>query len=282
MPEVAPFTSPKSRFVADVTEQSYAPQITMYTSAFRDRLVRQILARINPYQRAKFCCSENLSISSQLYPVPDIRILWIWLSNMSIEQLGLRALDISCHASPSKNEAIPAFRRTSSAPGCLSTSTQHNLENYRPSQPPSSIETASIRSTSELRHLRALRDTRIRKIRKDDHPRTFSRSKSSGFHDISSFVRTVQDQDKIISRNCDSHESVFSNGVREREGTSSNCSLNDASPNDIAYCFSCLTAHDAAAIGVDMPSHRPMDSLELVSWNLASPNNNPFEFWVRG
>jgi len=31
---------------------------------------------------------------------------------------------------------------------------------------------------------------------------------------------------------------------------------------------------------VDIPSHRPMDSLELVTWNLASPNNNPFEFWV--
>jgi hypothetical protein len=24
-----------------------------------------------------------------------------------------------------------------------------------------------------------------------------------------------------------------------------------------------------------------MDPLELVTWNLASPNNNPFEFWVR-
>ena len=52
-------------------------------------------------------------------------------------------------------------------------------------------------------------------------------------------------------------------------------------PKDFSCCFSCLTAHDAAAIGVDMPSHRPMDSIELVTWNLASPNNNPFEFWVR-
>ncbi len=67
------------------------------------------------------------------------------------------------------------------------------------------------------------------------------------------------------------------NGVCGCAYISRNCSPDDASPEDT----SCLTAHDAAAIGVDMPSHRPMDSLELVTWNLASPNNNPFEFWVR-
>ena len=57
--------------------------------------------------------------------------------------------------------------------------------------------------------------------------------------------------------------------------------LNDESQIQTVCSFAHLTAHDAAAIGVDMPSHRPMDSLELVTWNLASPNNNPFEFWVR-
>ncbi len=39
-------------------------------------------------------------------------------------------------------------------------------------------------------------------------------------------------------------------------------------------------SHNAATIDEGISSHRPMDSLELVTWNLASPNNNPFEFWV--
>jgi hypothetical protein len=41
------------------------------------------------------------------------------------------------------------------------------------------------------------------------------------------------------------------------------------------------SVHKTHDCSLDSPSHRPVDSFELVSWNLASPNNNPFEFWVR-
>ena len=96
--------------------------------------------------------------------------------------------------------------------------------------------------------------------------------------DILSFVHTVKNQDEITSS--DSHGCVCFND--DRICIPGNESLNGATSTHAVCCFSHVTVHDAAAIGVDIPSHRPMDSLELVTWNLASPNNNPFELWVRG
>jgi hypothetical protein len=185
---------------------------------------------------------------------------------------------------------IPAFRRTFSAPGCLSPSTQKKIENHQSWESTQnfrlvndSASGAESRSTSELRHLRALHDTRNLKIQKDDYPCTFTRSRSCGFEEISLSVRTIKDQDDavMISSESYSQEGMCSIDACGCTCESSNCSLNDASTDANSRCFSGLTAHDAAALGVHIPSHRPTDSLEFVTWNLASPNNNPFEFWVR-
>jgi hypothetical protein len=205
---------------------------------------------------------------------------------IELQQISLSALDISSYACPSQRlevEMIPAFRRTCSAPGCLSTSTQENIEIHRSWENNhlrcnDNSSCAESRSTSELRHLRALRDTRRRKIKKDAYPRTFSRSRSCGFEDISD-ISSYKDQEAILTSESRSHGGMLTKNYAC--GSSSNCSLNDASPDAESCCFSGLTAHDAAALGVDIPSHRPTDSLEFVTWNLASPNNNPFEFWVR-
>jgi hypothetical protein len=207
---------------------------------------------------------------------------------MTIEQpLCFRALDISCHASQRLElEIMPAFRRTSSAPGCLSTSTEKDIEIHRSWDSAQNSRFANdngccteTSSTSKSRHLKTLHDTKI--IKADDYPCTFSRSRSCGFEDISSYVRTIKDQDAIRSGDSHLHGGMCSNDACGYACITSNCSLNDSSKDANSCCFSGLTAHDAAALGVDIPSHRPTDSLEFVTWNLASPNNNPFEFWVR-
>jgi hypothetical protein len=198
--------------------------------------------------------------------------------------VGHCALHISFHAPAShvlKGEAMPTFRRTCSAPGHISTSTQEKPAIH------SAIGNALVSHeistlTSELIDPGALLDNTTN--REEQSPSIFSRSRSCGFEtlhigmeDISSFVLSVQDQDAIISCKRQPHGEVCSNDDRGCACISSNDSLNDsASPNDTSCCIS-----SAGCPSVDIPSHRPMDPLELVTWNLASPNNNPFEFWVR-
>jgi hypothetical protein len=192
--------------------------------------------------------------------------------------VGHRALYISFHAPASrslKGEAMPTFRRTCSAPGHISTSTQKKPAIY----PAMGNALVSHETSSELNDAGALLDNTTN--REEQSPSIFSRSRSCGFEtphigmeDISSFVLSVQDQDAIISCKRPPHREVCSNDDRGCACIASNDSLNDsASPNGTSCCFSCPS--------VDIPSHRPMDPLELVTWNLASPNNNPFEFWVR-
>jgi hypothetical protein len=212
---------------------------------------------------------------------------------MTIQQpLCYRALDISCFAPPSQcceDESIITFRRTSSAPGLLPTSTIEMHPSWERAHYSSADQDATSAESkltyftiSEVRGIRGLHENR--KIKEENYEITLTRSRSCGFEPsyvgregISSFVRRIKNQDAVMSSNYNSH-GEFPKHVCGCACISSNCCLNDASsPND---CFSYLTAHDAATIGVDIPSHRPMDSLDLVTWNLASPNN-PFEFWVR-
>ncbi len=212
-----------------------------------------------------------------------IRFQCTKLSNMTIEQqCCLYASDISLCL---EDETMPAFRRSCSAPGCLSASPQKVIDTHRSwesTHPRSSIDDspAESRSSSELRHLRALHDIRSRIIKKEDHPCTFFRSRSCGFEDVPSFVHMIQNHDAMISSDNDFNGGVCLNDVCGGECISTNFSLNDTSPNDTTCC-SCLPVRDTAAIDVDISRQHPMDSVELVTWNLASPNNNPFEFWVR-
>ena len=187
---------------------------------------------------------------------------------------------------------IYSFRRTCSAP-CLSMSTQSSLGIHRSF----GINTRHVFDdafaesglTSEfcIRE-RIARDNALPK--NDLIICTFSRSRSCGFEPtdagmedtkIITSVDTLNDQDSISSTETHSNECICSNDMCPCTSIYDDCSLNDALPRNVLCCLSSLTAHEAAAIGVDIPSHRPMDSLEMVTWNLASPNNNPFELWVR-
>jgi hypothetical protein len=118
-----------------------------------------------------------------------------------------------------------------------------------------------------------------------DYPFTFSFSRSceseqpySGMEVIS---RTILRKGAINPSDCHLHGGVCLKDVQGYKNKSVRCFLSDTCSGKVSRCYSSLTAHDAASIGVDIPSHRPTDSFELVTWNLASPNNNPFEFWVR-
>ena len=143
------------------------------------------------------------------------------------------------------------------------------------------------RTTSKFMCLKPRHVKRKRKM--EESLCIFSRSRSCGFElpyikmeESCSFVCKIRSQDVLTTSDSDSH--VGSSFVCGGPCISSNCCLDDASPTDTASCFCCLTAHAVPAVDVDIPQdgpHRPVDSLELVTWNLASPNNNPFEFWVR-
>lgn len=149
------------------------------------------------------------------------------------------------------------FRRTCSAPSSLSIG-MNRMSDVPPSWKP--VECSAIVGKGCCKDMN-----------EDNICAGFVRSKSIDSPDIkeiSSIFRTIRSEDLPISS--DIHSSV----------TIPSCSLIDSSLNDSVCRAPVLSAHDAAALGMSMPSHRPNESLELVTWNLASPNNNPFEFWV--
>jgi hypothetical protein len=175
---------------------------------------------------------------------------------------------------------ISPFRRSRSTPGCFSSSIQKSLKHASAG---SREFDAANRTTLKSKYHRAGHDNRERKM--EENPCSFSRSRSCGFE--LSYIEMEEcsphrckntSQDVLISSDSNSH--VGSNGFCGGTRISSNCCLNDASPTYSASCPWRLIAHAAGAIDVGI-AHHPADSLELVTWNLARPNNNPFEFWVR-
>jgi hypothetical protein len=172
---------------------------------------------------------------------------------------------------------ISPFRRSRSTPGCFSSSIQKSFMHVSAR---SREFDAANRTTLQSKYHRA-----HRKRKMEENPCSFSRSRSCGFE--LSYIEMEEcspnrckstSQDVLISSDTISH--VGSNGFCGGTRISSNCCVNDASPTYSASCPWCLILHAAGAIDIGI-AHHPADSLELVTWNLASPNNNPFEFWVR-
>ena len=130
-----------------------------------------------------------------------------------------RSLNVPGFASPlqcSEVDIVPAFRRTCSATGFLSTSPQEGFEKQKsrkPAHPCSARGNTSISEsvfnyfTSESKNAKNIRVLHgNRTIKEDDHPRNPTRSRSCVFEpphvridDTPSSICTIKDQDGIIS-----------------------------------------------------------------------------------
>jgi hypothetical protein len=186
---------------------------------------------------------------------------------------GHRDMQFPCSFIPSlcNDNVMTSFRRTCSAPCSLTISGSKGL-------PWNSLANGLSGRTSP-----ALLKINSRCEDVVDPLPAFSRSKSCGgidpafnVQEISRFFRFNDDTAIPSSSSWDvtipSEEPRAPSHVISRTSSSEFCSSSteDHTPEYGTHRF----------IDDDFPSHRRSDELELATWNLASPNNNPFEFWV--
>jgi hypothetical protein len=224
-------------------------------------VVLQVFGRFWPHHLCGLRCS--LLLSRQLLSNSHLLLIkarelssssaeFLAQHSMTIEvHLCYRDLLFSCLDQRSLDFISPDFRRTCSAPSSLSIGMN---------------KINDVPTWTEHGNRGGCKD-----MKEDDICAGFVRSKSSidspDIKDISNIFRTIRSDDLPVTG--DSSVAI------------SSCSLMDSSLNDSKCRAPALSAHDLAVLGMSMPSHRPNESIELVTWNLASPNNNPFEFWVR-